>query len=221
MKNLLIIFATCAAFTTVADRAYAVPSIWGVWTWQHTEPVHIMVTPGIGGDPLTAAEFFGGAAADATIRIQLWGDQGDDPENPLPPIPVANFPREDIWLEAPGLAGCVGGSNPDNNTDADGWFTFSQPPLIGGWTDPNEGPPGISIYVSGVLLDDGSSSIKPPIVINSPDINGDLVVNLIDVPLFAADFDGSYSFRSDFHWDGVLNLSDVVRMATGLGAECP
>ncbi|MDX2472329.1 MAG: hypothetical protein QNL91_01345 [Candidatus Krumholzibacteria bacterium] len=57
---------------------------------------------------------------------------------------------------------------------------------------------------------------------NSPDINGDGVVNLTDVPLFAGDFHGgAYDFRSDFHYDGIVNLSDVVHMAQGLGSSCP
>jgi hypothetical protein len=59
------------------------------------------------------------------------------------------------------------------------------------------------------------------IAINSPDINGDLQVNLSDVVAFTQDYFGAYNYRSDFFWDGVLNLSDVARMAQGMGAICP
>ena len=56
---------------------------------------------------------------------------------------------------------------------------------------------------------------------NSPDINGDLLVNLSDVQLFAGDFFGSYHFRSDLAYDNVVNLSDIVPLSRSLGATCP
>jgi len=60
-----------------------------------------------------------------------------------------------------------------------------------------------------------------PLQINSPDITGDLKVDLQDVQAFAVDFYGSYDYRSDFEYDGVVNLSDVTLMAQHLGASCP
>ncbi len=57
--------------------------------------------------------------------------------------------------------------------------------------------------------------------INSPDINGDLVVNLSDVVEFARDYFGDDDYRSDFYWDGSVDLSDLVLMAQGIGASCP
>ena len=56
---------------------------------------------------------------------------------------------------------------------------------------------------------------------HGPDLNADLVVDLTDVVMFALDFAGGYAWRSDFHWDGTLNLSDVVLLSTSLGAACP
>lgn len=53
------------------------------------------------------------------------------------------------------------------------------------------------------------------------DINGDLVVNLADLSLFATDFFVLYNYRSDFHFDGILNLLDVTRFAQCMSAECP
>ena len=56
---------------------------------------------------------------------------------------------------------------------------------------------------------------------NSPDINGDLLVNLTDVQTFTADYYGGYLFRSDFHRDGIVNLSDLAPLAYAIGAACP
>jgi hypothetical protein len=56
---------------------------------------------------------------------------------------------------------------------------------------------------------------------NSPDLNGDLAVNLTDVSHFVGSFFGTYDYASDFQWDGVINLSDIVLLAQGLGSECP
>jgi hypothetical protein len=38
--------------------------------------------------------------------------------------------------------------------------------------------------------------------------------------LFAADFYNEYHYRSDFFCDGVLDLMDVGRLATGIGSAC-
>ncbi len=217
LKTLVI----CLALVLVSTGpAQAIIDFWGVWDWPHTEPIHIMITPGDGGDPLNAAEFSGGAPVDATIRVQLLATGGDLGVSKLPES-IADFPFEDIWLEAPGVAMCAGGATADANTDADGWFTFSGRLNGGGWTDANLGTPGLQVMVSGMALDDQTASIRPHILVNSPDLNGDGMVNMADIPPFADDFHGSYAFRSDFQWDGVINLSDVTRLATSLGESCP
>ena len=56
---------------------------------------------------------------------------------------------------------------------------------------------------------------------NSPDINGDLAVNLSDVVLFSQDRYGDYNYRSDFNFDGVVNLSDQIILVGALGVGCP
>jgi hypothetical protein len=55
---------------------------------------------------------------------------------------------------------------------------------------------------------------------NSCDINGDLMINLVDVAFFTVDI-GTATYRSDFNWDGSVNLSDVARFTTCIGASCP
>ena len=56
---------------------------------------------------------------------------------------------------------------------------------------------------------------------NSPDITGDLAINLADVSLFAVDYHTGYTFRSDLFADGVLSITDLGRLATAVGANCP
>ena len=46
--------------------------------------------------------------------------------------------------------------------------------------------------------------------INSPDINGDLTVNVTDLSMFATDFFGAYDYRSDLHWNGAIDLGDLT-----------
>jgi hypothetical protein len=57
--------------------------------------------------------------------------------------------------------------------------------------------------------------------VNSPDINGDLTVNIQDASQFNSDIFGTYSYRSDFNYDGVVNLSDAGIMQAAIGASCP
>lgn len=219
MKNLSLLLITVFFLAVSVTVTSAIPTVWGEWTWAYTDPVHIVVSPSGNGTALTMAEFLGGPATDATIRIQLW-IQDDTIGDPDPPTPIANFPNEDIWLEFPGANACVGGAIADAPTDSEGWFTFSRPLIMGGWNGPADGTPRISL--SGmILLDETGQPISPTIVVNSPDINGDRVVNLTDLSIFAPDFHGGYAFRSDFIWDGVINLSDVVWMAVEMGEECP
>ena len=220
MKYLRTIIVGLILVMASVSSARTIPDIWGVWDWPHTDPIHIMITPGDGGDPLNDAEFYGGAPVDATIRVQLWAS-GGSLEDPQPPQSIANFPFEDLWLEAPGVVMCTGGATADANTDADGWFTFSGRLNGGGWTDANLGTPGLQVMMSGMPLDDHIEPIRPHIVVNSPDMDGDGRVSISDIPPFADDFYGAYAFRSDFQWDGVINLSDVTRFAASLGESCP
>jgi hypothetical protein len=55
---------------------------------------------------------------------------------------------------------------------------------------------------------------------NSPDIDGNLRVDVGDLTLFARDFFSSYDYRSDFDWDDRVSLSDLAIMAQELGMSC-
>ena len=215
--------ALIVAISLLAVQAMAgsIPEIWGLGTWPQDYPAQIMATPAGAGDPLTNARLDYGVAVDASIHIQLWyyGGSIDGPELPAKLI---GFPAEDIWLAAPGLAICPGGTNPAANTDEDGWFTISEPLHTGGSTGSGIGTEALLIYVSGMELNDENGTlIMPALRINSPDINGDGTVSLPDVAIFAGDFNGVYHFRSDFYGDGMLSLPDVARLSASLGQSCP
>jgi hypothetical protein len=174
-----------------------------------TEPVSIYSLPDGTGWGLDEAMLMGGNRTDATIILTLLDGQGN---------PIFNYPAENSWLDLGGNGNpCQTGSIADGNTDALGQTTFSGPLLAGGsgagatvmvgtWPEP-EYP---VLFPQGDLFR-----------FNSPDINGDHVVNLADVALFSADFFGNYNYRSDFFWDGVISLSDVALMAQGMGSFCP
>jgi len=150
---------------------------------------------------------FGAAAGgDATITLTLRDGLG---------AVIANYPFEDMWIESTdgGMVACTGGATADANTDAAGETEWATPLQAGGSSEA-----GTQVSISGAFL----AGATLPINHNSADIDGNGAVNLSDVPLFAGDFYGGMDpFRSDFAFDGVVNLSDVVRLAQALGASCP
>jgi hypothetical protein len=168
------------------------------------QPVSILAAPDGGGTPINMCYGYGvGAIVDATIDVWLLDYTGD---------PVFLYPASDIWLETAdgSTALCPGGSTADQSTDIDGHTTFSQPLYAGAC--------GIGILV----IINGTPINQPPLDmrINSPDIDGDLNVNLTDV-VYLAELFYTDDYCADFYWDGIVNLSDVVVLAPHLGAECP
>jgi hypothetical protein len=183
----------------------------------------ILIVPDGSGPPLSAASDGQGGVADATISVRLVSFYGGGA--------VFQYPYDDIWLqfnvdhETPGtISACnVHPSYPgasfvaDSNTDLDGWTTFTLPLRGGGWS---VGP--CWVYLAGNPAYDTFSVPYPPLPLRtvSPDINGDLTVDLLDVVLLGADFHSGYNLRSDLHCDGVLNLLDLVVLGQHLGAAC-
>lgn len=133
-------------------------------------------------------------------------------------MPVANVPASDMWLEKSVAANtgnfnsCIGGTIADANTDAMGVTHWTNPLRAGGWSTSRT-----LVVINGSPLASNSGLVLRH---NSADINGDRVVDLADIPLFAADF-GTSAFRSDLKFDGVVNISDIPVMAAGIGADCP
>lgn len=212
MKNSNFLFLTalfCLLFilpftTAVAD----VGGPYGEYYMAYSGPetLTLMVAPDGSGRSFDEAFLPWGNTEDATITLELKNANWE---------PVANFPREDLWLEAQngGLIPCVGGTIADANTDAFG-ITWWQNPVLGGGSS----EPLTIVLVNGAPIE---LTTGVNLRFNSPDINGDLVVNLIDVALFSQDFFGAYDFRADFHRDGIINLQDLATFAQAYGGTCP
>ncbi len=117
--------------------------------------------------------------------------------------------------ERGGLVTCAGGSIADRGTGPDGQTTFSQPIAGGGHSD-LAGDERTLVLVSGMPLEQPGL----PMRFNSADIDGDLHVNLSDVSRFAQNYFVNYDYRSDFTWDGAINLADLSRLASAIAAVC-
>ncbi len=211
MKTLLAmigLFVLGASFDAQAGGLPYVDTI----TAPNTEEVSLFILPDATGSPLASAQTFGGASTDARLTVRVVGADG---------VAIPYFPFDDLWLdsEATTQHSCVPrGFVGDDNSNINGEVAFANPLAGGGWS---EGP--IWLYIYGVKALDLELVEVPPVAIrfNSADINADGVVDMADLPLFASDYYGPYAYRSDFHWDGVVNLSDLAKLATSLGSSCP
>jgi len=146
--------------------------------------------------------------------------------------PIANVPFGDLWLddcfvfETPTFLPCVPiqtSSNADANSDANGSMTVSGTIKGGGCSD------HLMVVIQGAPLQDPNfpcdwlnftNPLCLPIATRSPDINGDHVVDLIDVSLFASHFGTSYSGCEDLNGDGVVSLQDLALFAQHIGHTC-
>lgn len=193
---------TCYGTTVVPDLALSEASI----AFYGPESPTLLVVPDGNGNPFTQAHDQEGNVVDATITLHLRDSQG---------MPMPFFPGEDIWLESHdgGLVSCIWGTIADQATNHDGMTQWVHPAIAGGYS---EGP--VLVFVAGSPL---TSNAGLPLKFNSPDINGDLVVNLADVAVFAGDYFIGHHFRSDLNGDGVLNLLDVSIFMQHFGAQCP
>ena len=214
MKTLLTVLILLA-FGVVSPARANQPAIYVEYVHTaNAQEVSLLVLPDGSGLSLSEAMLFGGTTLDATIEFRLITEFGEY---------VAGYPFEDIWLEDD--QGALQGytysfMRADANTDANGVARFSRAGTGGGAAVGD-----IRVIVSGTPATPYGSGGTPhpplPLRTNSPDINGDGKVDLVDVPLFAGDFYNAYDYRSDFVWDGQINLSDVVQLAAGLGHNCP
>lgn len=167
----------------------------------------LLVVPDGSGAPLTAARRPDGMLVDATIELLMVDACGDF---------IFNFPSEDLWLESTddGLALCAGGSVADHNVDRQGRTVWTQPLRAGGHSQA-----ACQVLINGLPVAGGGGL---PLHFNSPDLNGDRGVSLVDIVLFAEAYSlGSYVFAADLHADGAVNIADIGVMAAGVGAGCP
>ena len=204
---LIIVTGTSTFRAADAGIAYV-----GQITVTNTEEVSLFILPDGSGQPFTQAMAFGGRITDASITLLLTGFDGS---------PIAYVPRDDMWLDAESTTDShcpdYAHFSPDGHTDKSGQTSFVAPLTGGGWS---EGPAWVYLY--GIRSAPPTAGEHPPVQLrfNSADIDGDGNINLTDVSAFSRDFHGSYHYRSDFHWDGLLNLADVAKMASGLGHDC-
>ena len=160
-------------------------------------PAQILIVPDGSGPSLESQG--------ATIHVLI---------NECPGVPSEGIPAADIWLEPAGIgatAFCEGSGIADGPTDVNGTTTFTGALAGGGWSTE-----GIQVYVG-----ENAFWVPLPISVVSPDINGDLSVDLADIGDFAEDFVSGYAARSDFNFDGRLDLNDIGTMAIHVGASCP
>ena len=209
-----IIFAAILAACLTACLAPDAEAQWGDYCSTATTAAPVGSSPVLynlpngEGAPLTRARTTAGLV-DATITLTLF-DYGC--------MPVANFAASDMWLEKSVAAGtgnftsCAGGTIADANTDAAGVTRWTNPLRAGGWSTSKT-----LVVINGAALSSNSGLVLRH---NSADINGDRVVDLADIPLFAADY-GTTALRSDLKFDGVVNISDIPLMTAALGAVCP
>jgi hypothetical protein len=212
MKNFYVFAIAVSICTMLGTQALAsgVPYVDTVTIPAENE-VSLFVLPDGTGSPLSSGMGFGGNEVDARVSVHLIDTEGYD---------IANFPFEDMWLSSEsttvqycGFVGFIA----EMNSDYFGELVFSMP-LAGGGS--SEG--SIWFYLNGMRATHPQNGELPPVSIrvNSADISADGLVNLTDVTLFAGDFYGDYRYRSDFYWDGAVDLSDLVKFAQGLGHNC-
>jgi hypothetical protein len=171
--------------------------------------VSLFMVPDGSGMPFTGAfELDGnGRQQDGTIEVRV---------RTLDLDPVEGMPAEDIWLfwQEGGPVVC-GGQRliADGPSSAEGRARFTHPLRAGGFS-----LVGPRVVVGGCT----ARGFELPIVMNSPDIDGDGRVNLTDTGFFAHDLlFGPYSYRSDFNADGVINLTDAGMIMENIGMHCP
>ena len=201
--TLLVIIAGCfgSARADIPD-----PPECEIWlAYDGPEIPALCVYPNGQGPTFTQSNLPNGEVVDATVYLEVRDGFG---------VPIVGFPREDIWITSydDGLVFCNGGGSPDIETDADGITYWTSPPQAGGSSTTNN-----YVYVYG----SPSTYVDLDFHFNSPDITGDGTISLADVGLFSSDYFGAYQFRSDFFYDGELNLSDVGRLAYAIGSSCP
>jgi hypothetical protein len=129
--------------------------------------------------------------------------------------PVVGYPAEDMWLDSVGgnFAFVQPGTCADGPSDAEGLVAWREPLAAGGQA------------FTGLITRVGGIPLNVPTLVTvrfvSPDITGDLRVDLADLVLFSMDFMGTYNARSDLVHNGSVNLADLTLFASHYGHHCP
>jgi hypothetical protein len=144
-------------------------------------------------------------ATGATISVVVKDQAGA----PIPGIPAADF-----WLMSctdPGLVLCAGGGaiNASAATDVNGETTIDAAMGAGGCD-----VTGVVVVVQGVVLEDVNASCAAlclPLLAVSPDIDANLLVDVVDLGLFAQSYTSppkAYVACLDYNCDNAIDLID-------------
>lgn len=169
------------------------------FVWEPGAPVSFCISP----DREARAFRRGGQAVAAELRcqVEVWTEWGD---------PHAAY----VNLHMDGDVVLCGGEETIVPRDDDGWISVLPVLRGGGHRSPQEDDV-VALWIPvcpNQILDLGRE-----VYFNSPDLNGDLRVDLSDLAVFCRGFFGSYQYRCDFNWDDHVGLSDLAIMAQGYG----
>ena len=153
------------------------------------------------------------SSIDATISVTLRGCSGE---------PVPGMPPQDFWIQAKGdpqlLCGGYLSSNADSTTNLNGQTTISGSIAAGGYLGD-----GVYAVALGFMIQGTGGLCDNPLslVLVSPDIDGDLIVDLVDFSIFAQGWPPrAYDPRSDMNSDGLVDLVDLALFATHYSHSC-
>ena len=144
------------------------------------------------------------AACGSIIYIQAKDQTG---------TPIAGIPGADIWVDGCtgglSLCGGSGSSDADSATNDNGRTTMSGGIGAGGCDI------GLIVSIQGVTVKDQATNCTTNkclvYQLSSPDINGDLIVDIIDLSLFAAGYTSPpkpYTICLDFDCSGLVDIID-------------
>lgn len=181
------------------------------------------------GQCFSTATTVGGAglacpAADAGLLPAIAVHVANFAGNPIPGVP-----RCDFWLidcdPVNDLILCGGAQSTaaDFDTDANGDTVMRGPVAAGGWG--GGCVQGLSVVVQGLVIADPatgcSTELCLPITVRSTDMDGDLVVDIVDLALFGLAWPPNpYVFCADFNDSGSVDLPDLATFALHFGHTC-
>lgn len=206
---------------TMRFHVYAMGIALLVGSWSPAGADHVgdpcMATVTTAGGVLLACPAGDGptlASIGATISVRLVDSAG----TPVPGVPAADF-----WINPPvdfRLAPLCGGwqSCPaDHATDDNGETTISGSVAAGGLVGSD-----LFVCVQGIVLLGSASCLQPlPLVIVSPDIDGNLTVDVLDFARFGMMYPpNAYDPRADMNGDAVIGVSDLALFTAHMGHAC-
>lgn len=138
-------------------------------------------------------------------------------------VPVQGVPAADFWvidcdpINNLTLCGGSASSDADSATNSAGMTTMSNTSLAGGGC-----ADGLALVVQGFVIEDSLTNCTTaeclPVLIRSPDMNGDLVLTLVDLTLFAASYPPQpYAPCGDLDASGLITLVDLTLFAAHFG----